>query len=415
MADAATNNYRAPEGLGTYATRALFVGASALVLALVVSLLTGGVVQFFRAYLVGFFFVCGLTVGSLAWLMLGHLTGGAWGLVTRRAFEAATRTLPVVAVLFLPVVVALFVHDHGHALYEWTNHELVAKDEALRHKSKYLNEWFFIVRAVFYFAIWGLFTYLMNKWSAQQDTTGDPRVRRLMQDVSAPGILLFGLTSTFAAIDWGMSLEPHWFSTIYGLIAMAGWGLSALAFIITVVVMLSERDEYRDVYQPSHLHDLGKLLLAMVMLFAYFAFSQFLIIWAGNLPEETTFYLRRLRGGWQFVGLALILFHFALPFVLLLSRGRKRRGAGLRRIAILMLLMRVVDLIFMFAPASQQGGHEGAATAGIPLRDFLTMGLATAGVGGVWLWFFLRELRRRPLLPLNSPDLEKALAVSAHH
>ncbi|HEX5708847.1 MAG TPA: hypothetical protein VFX96_16225 [Pyrinomonadaceae bacterium] len=415
MADAATTtNYQAPEGLGTYATRALFVGAVGLALALVVSLLAGGIVEFFRAYLVGFFFVCGLAVGSLAWLMLGHLTGGAWGLVTRRVFEAATRTLPVVFVLFLPVVVALFVHDHGHALYEWTNREAVATDAALRHKSKYLNIPFFIVRAVFYFAIWGLFTYLMNKWSAQQDTTGDPRVRRLMQDVSAPGILLFGLTSTFAAIDWGMSLEPHWFSTIYGLIAMAGWGLSALAFAITIVVMLSEREHLRDVYQPSHLHDLGKLLLAMVMLFAYFAFSQFLIIWAGNLPEETQFYLRRLKGGWQFVGLALILFHFALPFVLLLSRGRKRRGGGLRRVAILMLLMRVVDLIFMFAPASQQGGHEGAA-AGIPLRDFLTMALATAGVGGIWLWFFLRELRRRPLLPLGAPDLEKALAATAHH
>lgn len=414
MADAATNNYPAPEGLGTYATRALFVGAAGLVLALVVSLLTGGVIEFFRAYLVGFFFVCGLTVGSLAWLLLGHLTGGGWAVVTRRVFEAATRTLPVVAVMFLPIVAALFIHYHGHALYEWTNHELVAQDKALKHKSKYLNEWFFIVRAVFYFAVWGLFVYLMNKWSAQQDTTGDPRVRRMMQDISAPGILLFGLTSTFAAIDWGMSLEPHWFSTIYGLIAMAGWGLSALAFVITVVVMLSEREGLGDVYQPTHLHDLGKLLLAMVMLFAYFAFSQFLIIWAGNLPEETTFYLRRLRGGWQFVGLALILFHFALPFVLLLSRGRKRRGGALRRVAILMLVMRVVDLIFMFAPASQQGGHGGAG-GGIPVRDFLTMGLATAGVGGVWLWFFLRELRRRPLLPLRSPDVEKALAVSAHH
>src|SRR5205823_1121376 len=179
------------------------------------------------------------------------------------------------------------------------------------------------------FVFWFFFASRLNRWPAEQDHTGDPRVRRRMQDISGPIILLFGLTVTFAAVDWGMSLEPHWFSTIYGLIIMAGWGLSALAFMITIATVLSHHEPMEHAYQPLHFHDWGKLLLAMVMLYAYFAFSQFLITWAGNLPEEIPFYLRRLHGGWQVVGLLLILFHFALPFVLLLSRQRKREPVRL--------------------------------------------------------------------------------------
>ena len=239
-------------------------------------------------------------------------------------------------------------------------------------------------------------------------------MRRKMQDISGPGILLFGLTATFAAIDWGMSLEPHWFSTIYGLIIMAGWGLSALAFVIAVAVYLSQREPMANAYQPLHFHDWGKLLLALVMLYAYFAFSQFLITWAGNLPEEIPFYLRRLRGGWQLVGLLIILFHFALPFVLLLSRGRKRAPRSLRRIALLMLFMRVVDLIFFFAPSVHQGG-EGAWGARDLLSSFLPMFAMSLGLGGIWLWYFFGQLASRPLLPLGDRDLEKAIAPAEGH
>jgi hypothetical protein len=322
--------------------------------------------------------------------------------------------------MFIPVAVSLFVHEHGHdgghglSVYEWSDPAVRAGDPALQHKSVYLNAPFFIIRAIIYFAIWFGLAVVFSRWSAAQDRSADPRLRRKMQDISGPGILLFGLTSTFAAIDWGMSLEPHWFSTIYGLIIMAGWGLSALAFMITMATYLVQREPMEHAYRPLHFHDWGKLLLALVMLYAYFAFSQFLITWAGNLPEEIPFYLRRLRGGWQFVGLALILFHFALPFVLLLSRGRKRVPRSLRRVALLLIFMRVVDLVFFFAPSVHQGG-EGDWGVRDLLTSFLPMTAMALGLGGIWLWYYFGQLSSRPLLPLGERDLEQAIAATEHH
>lgn len=421
----ATVNYNAPAAVARYRGRALLVGVVCIVLGAVLAFALGsaagygGLVHIFRAYLVGFVFCTGVSVGSLAWLALGHMTGGAWALTSRRLFEAATRTLPLCALMFLPIIVALFVHEpgaHGEtfSLYEWTDHARVAGDEALRHKALYLNIPFFVIRAVVYFAVWFFFASKLNRWSLEQDRTGDPRVRRKMQDTSGPVILLFGLTTTFAAFDWGMSLEPHWYSTIYGLIIMAGWGLSALAFIITTATFLSHHEPMDHAYTPLHFHDWGKLLLAMVMLYAYFAFSQFLITWAGNLPEEIPFYLRRLQGGWEYAGLAVILFHFALPFVLLLSRHRKQVPRSLRRVAMLMLFMRVFDLIFFFAPSIHQGGEAEWGMRDL-LTSFVPMFVMTAGLGGIWLWYYFGQLQTRPLLPLGAPDLEQAITATEHH
>jgi hypothetical protein len=421
----ATANYTAPSAVAGYRGRALVVGlvftAVGVVLAYALGSAAGygGLVHVFRSYLVGFVFCTGLSVGSLAWLALGHMTGGAWALTSRRLFEAATRTLPVCALMFLPVIVSLFVHEQAaagqaHSVYEWSDPAAVRGDPALQHKSLYLNVPFFVLRAVIYFAVWFYFAWRLNRWSAEQDASGDPRIRRKMQDISGPVILLFGLTVTFAAVDWGMSLEPHWFSTMYGLILMAGWGLAALAFMIMVASFLSRHEPMAEAYNSVHFHDWGKLLLALVMLYAYFAFSQFLIIWAGNLPEEISFYLRRLRGGWQVAGLCVILFHFALPFVLLLSRPLKQRPVTLRRVAALMLFMRVFDLVFFFAPSVHQGGE-----AAFGVRDILTsfgpMFAMAVGLGGIWLWYYFGQLASRPLLPLGAPDLEKALAAPEHH
>jgi hypothetical protein len=422
-----THTFDAPAELGRYRTRALLVGVVFLVVGAVLAFLMGrtagfgGIVHVLRSYLVGFFFVTGVSVGSLAWLCLGHMTGGAWAVTSRRLFEAATRCIPLCAVLFIPVIVSLFVHEHGAhggghsvSVYEWSDPAIVAGDPALQLKKAYLNIPFFIVRAVIYFAIWFGLALVLSRWSAAQDRTADPRLRRKMQDISGPGILLFGLTVSFAAIDWGMSLEPHWFSTIYGLIIMAGWGLSALAFMIMVATWLGAREPMAHAYQPLHFHDWGKLLLALVMLYAYFSFSQFLITWAGNLPEEIPFYLRRLRGGWQFVGLLIILFHFALPFVLLLSRGRKRAPRSLRRIALLMIFMRVVDLVFFFAPSVHQGGEPDWHALDLA-RSFLPMFAMAVGLGGIWLWFYFGQLASRPLLPLGERDLEQAIAPAEGH
>jgi len=425
-----TTSYNLPPAAERWQTRALIIGVVALVITAVIAFFSGSLThsgeagvaqgeaaaaahgsttflaQFFRSYLVGFLFVTGISVGSLAILMLQHLSGGAWGLVIRRILEASTRTMPLLALMFTPIIFGI------HSLYEWSHAEAVAADPILKHKSLYLNVPFFIGRAVFYFVVWGALAYFLNKWSREQDHTGDPRVKRQMQNLSGPGILLFGLTVTFAAVDWGMSLEPHWFSTIYGMLVMAAWGLTAMAFTITALVVLSRHDPMSHVYAPSHFHDLGKLLLAFVMIYAYFSFSQFLIIWSGDLPEETSWYLRRLRGGWELIGLAVVILHFALPFVLLLSRDVKRNARRLVLVALLVLVARVVDWIYLIAPASHQTeGHEQSLWPML-LLDFTTMFAATVGLGGIWLWFFLRQLRQQPLLPIGAPDLDKVLAAA---
>jgi MFS family permease len=402
--------YTVPPAFDRYRQRALIVGVVAFLLSAALAFV-GGPVQFFRSYLVAYVFWCGIAVGSLAIMMLHHLSGGAWGLVIRRIFEAATRTLPLLAVAFLPIAVSLFVHPGGHSLYEWSNPEAVKGDEVLQQKQLYLNAPFFLGRFVFYFLVWGALAYFLNKWSLEQDHTGDPRVKRRLQNLSGPGILLFGLTVTFAAVDWLMSLEPHWYSTIYGMLLMASWGLSAFAFVIVIAGMLAQHEPMSNVFASRHFHDYGKLMLAFVMLYAYFAFSQFLITWSGNLPEEIPWYLRRLRGGWQFVGLALVVLNFMLPFVLLLSRNLKRDARKLVWVALLVLLMRVVDMIYLVAPAI----HQEENAPHINPLDFLTMFGATIGLGGIWLAYFAWQLKQRPLLPVQAPDLAEAVGEGAGH
>lgn len=395
--------YAAPQEVDRFSKLAIIVGVAGSIL--LVATLFFDQALFFRSYLVAYVFWTGVAIGSLAIMMLHHLSGGAWGLVIRRLLEAATRTLPLIVLLFVPVVLGM------HSLYEWTHADVVQSDPALLQKSKYLNAPFFLARAVFYFTVWGLLIYFLNKWSAEQDTAPSRLVRDKMQGLSGPGILLFGLTVTFAAVDWVMSLEPHWFSTIFGLLIMAGWGLSSLALTIAVAMVLARRQPMSDVYAAEHFHDLGKLLLAFVMIYAYFAFSQFLIIWSANLPEEIPWYLRRLRGGWQWIGLGLVLFHFALPFLLLLSRDLKRSARMLSVVAIIVIIMRVVDLIWLVAPAFQHGDEAPH----VSLIDFAAMFVATAAVGGFWIAFYIWQLKKRPLLPLNAPGVEEALEAAHHH
>ena len=236
--------------------------------------------QFYRSYLWSYVFFVGIAVGSLAWLMLQYVTGGAWGLVIRRPAEAAARTLPLIALMFLPVLIGI------NNLYDWSHAAKVAADPILQHKHPYLNVRFFIIRAVIYLGGWNLLGYFLNRWSAREDREGGTRPHTWMARIGGGGLLFWGFSITFMAVDWVLSLDPHWFSTMFGMLFMAGQGLSALAFLVTLMVLLSYRRPMSDVLTPRHLHDLGKLLLALVMVWAYFSFSQFLIIWAGNLPEE---------------------------------------------------------------------------------------------------------------------------------
>ncbi len=292
-------------------TRVGAVGVIAFLLTIVGALI-GPPGQFFRSYLWSFVLFLGVSLGCLAWLMVQYLTGGAWGVVIRRPAEAATRTLPLMALLFIPIIIGM------PTLYSWMHPDVVAHDPVLQHKSMYLNFGFFVGRAVVYFLGWLFCAWFLNRWSENEDRTGSPLAHSKMATLAGPGVLFWGVAVTFMSIDWVMSLEPHWFSTMYGLLFIAGQGLSSMAFLIAITVLLSNYEPMSRVLTPRHLHDLGKLLLACVMVWAYFSFSQFLIIWTGNLPEEIPFYLRRLTGGWWWLALILVVGHFALPFALLL-------------------------------------------------------------------------------------------------
>jgi len=349
--------------------------------------------QFLQSYLMAYMLVLGITLGSLALGMVHQLSGGAWGVVIRRPIGAATRTMPVLTLLFLPILLGM------HRLYSWTDAAAVARDEALQHKHLYLNTPFFIVRAAVYFAVWNALVYFLNTWSLEQDETADPRIARRMQMLSAGGLVAYGLTITFASFDWLMSLEPHWFSTIYGVLIMGGQGLSALAFLIAVLVWLSRRSPLDRVIVPAHFHDLGNLMLAFVMLWAYFSFSQLVIIWSGNLPEEISWYQHRLQTGWRLIGLALVVFHFAVPFVLLLSRVMKREGSLIVRLAIGMLIIRLVDLYWLIAPEFHVGG-----VAVSWLDVLLPLAMFT-----FWLACFVWQLRGRAILPIHDPEFDEAL------
>ncbi len=349
--------------------------------------------QFFRSYLWSYLFVVGLSAGSLAWLMLQYVTGGAWGVVIRRPCEAAARTLPLVALMFLPIIVGI------PNLYQWSHPKIVAADEILQHKHAYLNVPFFLVRAAAYLGGWLLLSWFFNRWSAAEDRDGPGPASRKLAALAGPGLLFWGFSVTFMAIDWVLSLDPKWFSTIFGMMFMAGQALSAMAFLIALMALLSFRRPMSEILTPRHLHDLGKFLLALVMVWAYFSFSQFLIIWSANLPSEIPWYLARMRGGWQYVGLALVFGHFALPFALLLSRDLKRNFKLLAGIAVFVLFMRLVDLYWLVAPGFLRGSF------GLSWLDFA----APAGVFGLWLAYFLTQLEKRPLMPLHDPHLREAL------
>lgn len=389
--------YDAPPGVGRFQQLALIVGAASMVLFAIGFFVDRA--QFFRSYLFAFSFWAGISVGSLALLMLQHMTGGGWGLVIRRVLEATTRTLPLVLILFLPILLG------ARWIYPWTHAEIMAENAALTEKARYLNLSGFTVRAVIYFGIWLTLAYFLNRWSLMQDKTAEREYTKRMRLISGPGMVLFVFTVTFASIDWFMSLDPEWSSTIYGFIYVASWSLSALAFTIAVMAWLSKHGSMHNVVAQLHFHDLGKLLLALVMLWSYFAFSQFLIIWSGNLPEEISWYLPRIHGTWGVLALAVVVLHFAFPFLFLLSRSFKRNAGKLVIVAVLILVMRLFDLFWMIVP------NFTKETFHVSWMDLV----APIGIGGLWLANFARNLRQRPLIPINDPLYETVLEQKHAH
>ena len=371
--------------------RAFVLGIAALVLAALDGIRAPE--QFFRSYLLAFIFWLGFPLGCAAFLMVHHLTGGFWGLPIRRPLEAGTRTLPLLTALALPLLLGLT------RLYSWTNPNLVAADDVLRSKQLYLNLPFFLVRNVIYFAVWWALVRGLNRWSDAQDRTGDPRLALRLENMSGPGLVLYGLTVTFFSIDWIMSLEPHWFSTIFGMIFMVLQVLSALALAVFVAGFLSQYEPIASVITSDRFNDLGNLVLTFVMLWAYLSFSQFLIIWAGDLINEIPWYLTRARGGWAMIALLLIFLSFAIPFFLLLMRPIKRRVETLSTLCGALILITFVDVYWMVAPAFEKAGPR------FYLLDFLL----PVGIGGIWVGAFVAQLKSRPLLPLHDPRFEGAL------
>jgi hypothetical protein len=343
--------------------------------------------QFFRSYLFAYVFWVGIPVGCLGVVMIQHLVGGTWGFIIQRLLESAIRTLPVIALLFLPLFLGMT------SIYSWARPDGVTQGAILPRQSLYLNVPAFAVRAVLYFAIWITLGTLLTKWSEEQDRRADPLLTERLKTLSGPGLVLYGLTVTFSSIDWVMSLEPRWFSTIYGMIFMVSEGLVALAFVIATSYFLWNRKPLAQVARPWVLQDLGNMLLAFVMLWAYTSFSQFLLIWVENLQREIPWYLHRLTGGWGAVAIALAAMQFAVPFLLLLSRANKRRAETLCAIALLVVLMHLLELFWLVAPTFYPTGLS------LHTLDVLT----PVAIGGLWLAAFLGHLRGRSLVPLHDP------------
>lgn len=352
--------------------------------------------QFFQSYLFGYLFWFGITVGCFSVVALHHLVGGGWGFVIQRLLESGSRTLPLMFVFFLPLFFGM------QDLYLWARPEAAA-DAILQQKAPYLNVPFFWIRAVFYFVVWGAFIYFLNKWSHAQDRTGYPLLTLKIEKIAGPALVVYVLTMTFAAFDWVMSLEPHWFSTIFGVIFVVGQGLTTLAFAIIGVKLLEEREPISGVIQSKHFHDLGNLMFAFVLLWAYVSFSQFFIIWSGNLPEEITWYMHRLHGGYGAMAVVIVIFHFFIPFALLLLRKTKRRSKVLVKIAVAMFFIRMIDLYWTVAPNFNEGKFS------VHWMDIL----APLGIGGVWMAMFISQLKGRALMPVNDPRLAEAFA--GHH
>ena len=363
--------------------------------------------QFFQSYLFAFIYWSGFAFGSLGILLLNNVVGGKWGVTARRFLEAQMRTLPLIFVL---VIILLFGMKY---LYPWTHADLLAHNDFLRHKQAYLNVPFFIGRLIAYFLFLGFCGFRVNRMSDEQDRTGDPTIRERMRAFSAPGLLVFVLTMTFAYIDWVLSSDAQFFSTVYGAMILIGDVLQTFALTIITIILASKGDRFGGRINPKILHDLGNLMFAFTIFWTYLSASQLIIIWPANLPQELVWYLDRVHGFWKWITTVIALSMFAIPFLALLSQARKRDPRRLIKIAIWLLVARAIEVFWIVEPTFRSASHTSYLNTSNGFSIYWTDFAAFFGIGGIWLFFFIGQLRRRPLLPLNDPRVSSPIEVVA--
>lgn len=349
--------------------------------------------QFFFSYLTAYTFWMTMTLGALFFTMLHHLTGADWSIVLRRILETVMMTLPVMAILFIPILLGL------HDLYHWSNEDVLATDPTLQKKSAYLNPVFFTVRVVIYFTIWFLLARGLYKTSLAQDAGYQPEQTIKMRKISAPGMILFALTITFASFDWLMSLDAHWYSTIFGVYIFGGSLLSILTFMVLFGNMLRKKGILADIITIEHYHDLGKFLFTFVIFWGYIGFSQYFLIWYANIPEETIWYLHRWEGSWKIITMVIVFGHFLIPFIALMPRFVKRDLGALSFFAFWILIMHWIDIFWLIMPNLH---HHGTHFSWMDLT-------ATLGIGGIFFWYFLHKYYNHALVPINDPRLEVSI------
>lgn len=391
-----------------YALLAGAVGLVCLAVAIGFSFTSGE--QFWRAYIANFCFLTAITLGALFFVLVHHLTRAGWSVVVRRVPELMTSCFPLLALMAVPIVLMLlFRAGPIGAIYPWADPDYVAHSHVLQGKTAYLNPWFFTLRVAFYFVLWSLLAMSFLQRSLRQDETGDPELTLKMQWLSAPAMLLFALSTTFFAVDFLMSLAPSWYSTIFGVYYFAGCYLSFCAFVILVFVSLQAGGVARTVISREHYHDLGKWMFAFTVFWTYIGFSQYMLQWYGNIPEETQFYYVRQKAPWLYISFALLFAGFVIPFVGIISRVPKRTLPLLAAWAAWILVVRWLDVLWLVMPPYWGKLEAGKTTLFEPVSLILAA-LLLFGLGGIYVWYLMGRMINVPLVPERDPRLDESLA-----
>jgi hypothetical protein len=414
-------NLSAPASVLRWRKRALLIALVFAILAVVDALIGHDGLAFdyvLRGWLMGLMICLSFCTGGLALLMVQWVSGGKWGLLIRRPLEAMSRTLPLIFLMFLPIAI------YAKRLYLWArilNPEAALRAglidgmqaHAIAYKRPYLNLEGFWIRGVVYFIIFAIFTYFLNRWSLQRDTDTSRSSwswQKRFENLSGAGLVIYSLVLTGMCVDWTMSLDPTWYSSMYGFLFLVSQGYAALAMAVLIVLALSQYEPINAILRTREQHDLGKLLFAFVMLNIYIAFSQYLIIWSGNLPNEIRWYMDRITGGWGPVAGLDFLFHWVLPFFLLLSRDIKRNKKKLATVCCIMIFARFVDTWWLIAPSFADQRRNLHFSAGMLQYIFVPVAMT-----GLWVAYLVYQLRQRNVVAVNDPHLAEILEPEHVH